>query len=262
MRLKNGKASCGPLVKEANQGDLSPMDKCLWTLSDPRQLDVDGIKEHDDTKRVCKLLQACFDNFVSDDPHVASLWMEDGDLLCGWEPLPPKDTRCIRNLSNWYSDDPKPRVDNYGKRILRWGWKWGEKTYPGATDDRGLEARRAQRLKATAEVFTPMPLALKMVCGMSEEVKSDWQATWLDNSCGDGNFLVAMLFELSKYQPAEHVLDHRIYGVDLQADNVKRAKLRLGLTPDRPAWQHIECADALNYDYSFIPRSDSRLTCR
>jgi hypothetical protein len=231
-------------------------------MPDPRQLDIETIEETDDTKRVCKLLQACLENFVSEDPHIASLWIENGELLCGWEQLPPQDTRCIGNLSNWYSDDPKPHVDKAGKRILRWGWQWGEETYPGATDDRGLEARRAQRIKQTAEVFTPMPLVHEMVSDMPTDTKSDWTKTWLDNACGDGNFLVAMLGELSKYQPANHVLDHRIYGIDLQEDNVKRARLRLGLTPDRPAWQHVRCGDALAYDYSFIPKDDSRLTRR
>lgn len=250
-----------PGFSGAQDPTLTPIDRCLWVLADPRQMDLETISEGDDTKRVCRLLQNCFDQFVSDDPHIASLWIEDGELLCGWEPLPPSDRRDIECMSNWKSSDPGPVLDAYGRRILRWGWQWDTTSYPGLDGDSGIEQRRENRVKETAEVFTPMPLALQMASEIPLNQREKKSVVMLDNSCGDGNFLVSVLHELSKYHPPNHVLDTMIYGVDLQADNVARAKQRLGVTPDRPAWQHIVCADGLEYDYEFCPQ-DPRLRRR
>ena len=113
--------------------------------------------------------------------------------------------------------------------------------------------RGKARVKATAEVFTPMDLCLRMVREIPVEKLQNPDATFLDNSCGDGNFLVALFKVLSKYHDAEHVLNNMIYGVDLMPDNVAEAKRRLGLTEDMPGWHHVVCADGLTYDYEFAP---------
>ena len=68
-------------------------------------------------------------------------------------------------------------------------------------------------MKATGEVFTPMPLCREMVAEIPLETKQDPYATFLDPSCGDGNFLVALLEELSKFhdpywsQPVANAID-------------------------------------------------------
>jgi hypothetical protein len=115
------------------------------------------------------------------------------------------------------------------------------------------EERGQKRVKQTGEVFTPMDLCLRMVREIPLEKLQDPNATFLDNSCGDGNFLVALLKVLSKYHDPEHVLNNMIYGVDLMPDNVAEAKRRLGLTEDMPGWHHVVCADGLTYDYEFAP---------
>ena len=113
--------------------------------------------------------------------------------------------------------------------------------------------RGSERVKKTAEVFTPIDLCLRMVKEIPIEKLKDPSATFLDNSCGDGNFLVALLKVLSKYHDADHVLNNMIYGVDLMPDNVVEAKRRLGLKPEDKGWHHIVCADGLTYDYEFAP---------
>lgn len=115
--------------------------------------------------------------------------------------------------------------------------------------------RGKARVKVTAEVFTPMDLCLRMVNGIPIATLRNPEATFLDNSCGDGNFLVALAKVLSKYHDRDHVLNNMIYGVDLMPDNVATAKQRLGLTDDMVGWGHIVCADGLTYDYSFVPQS-------
>jgi len=59
--------------------------------------------------------------------------------------------------------------------------------------------RGRERVKQTAEVFTPMDLCLRMVKEIPLEKLQDPDAKFLDNSCGDGNFLVALFKVLSKY---------------------------------------------------------------
>lgn len=112
--------------------------------------------------------------------------------------------------------------------------------------------RGKDRVKQTGEVFTPIDLCVKMIRTIPVEKLEDPSATFLDNSCGDGNFLVALVKVLSKYHDKDHVLDNMIYGVDLMPDNVARVKERLGIEPGRLAWDHIVCADGLTYDYEFV----------
>ena len=109
------------------------------------------------------------------------------------------------------------------------------------------------RVKQTGEIFTPMDLCLRMVREIPKDKLKDPNAKFLDNSCGDGNFLVALFKVLSKYHDEQHVLDNMIYGVDLMPDNVAEAKRRLGLKPEDTGWHHVVCADGLTYDYEFEP---------
>jgi ubiquinone/menaquinone biosynthesis C-methylase UbiE len=115
------------------------------------------------------------------------------------------------------------------------------------------KSKGSDRVKKTGEVFTPIDLCVRMIREIPKEKLINPDSTFLDNSCGDGNFLVALLKILSKYHDREHVLSNMIYGVDLMPDNVARVKERLGLTPDHTGWNHIVCADGLTYDYEFNP---------
>jgi hypothetical protein len=116
-----------------------------------------------------------------------------------------------------------------------------------------IQERRKKRAKLTAEVFTPMELCRKLVSGIPEEKLKDPNTTYLDNSCGDGNFLAALYEVLTKDYGHEgsNVLNNQLYGVDLMPDNVDTVRDRLGLTPSMPGWYHIVCHDALSYGYSF-----------
>jgi len=112
------------------------------------------------------------------------------------------------------------------------------------------KARGKDRVKQTAEVFTPMDLCLQMVRGIPQEKLRDPSTTYLDNSCGDGNFLVTLLQVLTEEYGHDrgHVLNNQLYGVDLMPDNIVEVKRRLGVAEDHP---HFVCQDGLTYDYSF-----------
>ena len=87
-----------------------------------------------------------------------------------------------------------------------------------------------------------------MLYKLAEEVWHDTEKTFLDNSAGNGNFLIAVL---------QRKLDHgheplqalsTIYGVELMEDNHREICNKLGVSVNHP---HIVCHDALTYDYSF-----------
>jgi len=117
----------------------------------------------------------------------------------------------------------------------------------------GVE-RTQQRIKATGEVFTPTELVQEMLDQLPLEVFTDPTKTFLDNSCGDGQFLGEVLIrKMENGSTFEQALS-TIYGVDLMPDNV--AECRKRLLCGRKDLEHIVqtnivCHDALTYDYSF-----------
>ena len=111
--------------------------------------------------------------------------------------------------------------------------------------------RGVKRVKQTAEIFTPLDLCLQMVREIPEDKLEDPSTVYLDNSCGDGNFLVALFQVLTEDygHPEEQVLTQQIYGIDLMPDNVVTAKERTGCN-------NVFCSDALTFDYSSLPAID------
>lgn len=73
------------------------------------------------------------------------------------------------------------------------------------------------RTKQTGEVFTPSSLVEEMLSKL--ELSPD--KTYLDNSCGNGQFLSALF--------KHNIPLHNIYGVDLMADNVADTIARLAV---------------------------------
>lgn len=117
--------------------------------------------------------------------------------------------------------------------------------------------RNKSRVKQTEECFTPTWLVQKGLQeyeAMIPDVFSDPYKTFIDNSCGDGQFLGEVLIrKMENGIPFEQALQ-TIYGVDLMPDNVKLCQDRLlcGREDLRPiVEQNIVCADALRYHYRF-----------
>ena len=116
------------------------------------------------------------------------------------------------------------------------------------------------RIKQTAEVFTPQHLVLKMLDKLEESdttLFSDPTKTFLDNSCGDGEFLGEII--IRKMERSGCTLEQALsttYGVDIMEDNVNECRKRLaGPNPTDEILEivnkNIVCHDALTYDYSF-----------
>jgi len=123
----------------------------------------------------------------------------------------------------------------------------------------GVE-RDKHRVKQTAEVFTPTPLVQEMLDKLEEQdstLFSDPNKTFLDNSCGDGQFLSEVV--IRKIKRSNCTLEHALsttYGVDLMKDNVNECRRRLAGPNPTPEIleivnKNIVCHDALTYDYKF-----------
>ena len=123
----------------------------------------------------------------------------------------------------------------------------------------GVE-RDQLRIKQTAEVFTPTSLVQEMLDKLEEEnptLFSDPTNTFLDNSCGDGQFLSEVV--IRKMERSRCTLEQAlstIYGVEFMEDNVIECRKRLaGPEPTDEIWEvlnkNIVHHDALTYDYKF-----------
>lgn len=120
----------------------------------------------------------------------------------------------------------------------------------------GIE-RDKLRVKETEEIFTPTVLVQECL-DLLETIHPDCfinsSKTFIDNSCGDGQFLGEVLIrKLGNGIDFESALS-TIYGVDLMPDNVKLCQDRLlcGREDLRHiVEQNIVCADALRYHYRF-----------
>jgi len=152
-------------------------------------------------------------------------------------------------------------------------------------------SRSKERVKQTGEVFTPLPL-VDEILGKLDASVWDPAKTFIDNSCGDGNFLVRVVaWKIHKGSTAEQALQ-TTYGVELMPDNAEHARSRVltnayvaainkrstddllpPLTPaDEARFQkskaykmfadeyygvvttNIVCHNALTYDYEFKPQ--------
>lgn len=114
--------------------------------------------------------------------------------------------------------------------------------------------RTQQRVKATGEVFTPTELVQELLDQLPQELFNDPSKTFLDNSCGDGQFLGEVLIRKMKNGSTFEQALSTVYGVDLMEDNVAECRKRLLCGQEELfhiVKRNIVCHDALTYDYSF-----------
>lgn len=122
----------------------------------------------------------------------------------------------------------------------------------------GVQRDKA-RVKATAEVFTPTPLVQEILDKLPTEVFTDPTKTFLDPSCGDGQFLVEVVIKKMENGSTFEQALSTTYGVELMEDNVKLCQDRL--LCGREDLRHIVekniiCADSLKYHYRFDGSGD------
>jgi type I restriction-modification system DNA methylase subunit len=110
------------------------------------------------------------------------------------------------------------------------------------------------RVKATGEVFTPTPLVQEVLDKLPQELFSEPTKTFIDPTCGDGQFLSEVLIRKIENGIDFETALSTIYGVDIMSDNVKLCHDRL--LCGREDLRHIVeknivCANSLEYNYLF-----------
>ena len=126
--------------------------------------------------------------------------------------------------------------------------------------------RTQERIDQTGEVFTPPELVAEVLDRIPAEIWQDPTKTFIDNSCGDGNFLVAVIArKIAAGSSAREALS-TTYGVELMPDNAALARTRMlraaydaiGGNEDYQTWvrpyraivkHNVACANALTFDY-------------
>ena len=108
--------------------------------------------------------------------------------------------------------------------------------------------RSDHRIDQRGEVFTPLECCHEVIDELPLHILKNPDSTFLDNSAGSGNFLIALKERLKEYHSEEHILNNMLYAVELMEDNHKEMCERLGVPVDH---KHYVCHDALTYDYSF-----------
>lgn len=121
--------------------------------------------------------------------------------------------------------------------------------------------REKSRVKSTGEVFTPTPLVQEILDKLQQDVFTDPTKTFLDPTCGDGQFLGEVLIRKIKNGSTYEEALSTTYGVDLMIDNVDlcRERLLCGREDLRHiVEQNIQQADGLKYKYDFKPMTKTR----
>ena len=110
------------------------------------------------------------------------------------------------------------------------------------------------RVKTTAEVFTPTKLVQEVLDQIDPAVFKDPSKTFLDPTCGDGQFLAEVLIRKIEGGSSFEQALNTIYGADLMADNVELCQNRLLCGQEQfrhIVERNIVCKNGLQYDYSF-----------
>lgn len=123
--------------------------------------------------------------------------------------------------------------------------------------------RNRERVMATGEVFTDSYIVDYMLDMVKPE---DWQnpdITMLEPSCGDGNFVVAMISKFMNglqdvipddEERFKHIVENQVYAIDIMLDNVLATRKRISETFGYDIYKYenkIIHADALAYDWMF-----------
>ncbi len=111
-----------------------------------------------------------------------------------------------------------------------------------------------EKREANGEVFTPTELVQQILDQFPPSEFQDPTKTWIDHSCGNGQFLSEVLIrKLENGHDFDQALS-TIYGVEVCEDNVQECRERL--LCGREDLRHIVetnivCHDALTYNYTF-----------
>ena len=85
--------------------------------------------------------------------------------------------------------------------------------------------RSDERIDFTGEVFTPMEVCEAMVNDIPESVLKNPNSTFLDNSAGAGNFMVALQTKLQKYHSLQHINNNMLLSLIHISEPTRQAEI-------------------------------------
>lgn len=91
------------------------------------------------------------------------------------------------------------------------------------------QIKSKERVKKFAEVFTA-EREVKAMCDLVNDCCNNIKATFLEPTCGNGNFLVEIIRrKLANCKSENDIITafNSIYGIDIQEDNVRECRRRL-----------------------------------
>lgn len=106
---------------------------------------------------------------------------------------------------------------------------WDEVASRAESSSHGLNVERSrERVRQTAEIFTPTKLVLKLIRRVPAESFAPGKKV-LDPACGDGQFLAVVKFaKMLLWEQDEESALSDLYGIDIMSENVRLCKIRLG----------------------------------
>ena len=119
----SGTSSVG--LEEKGPWPLLKGSRVVEALDQPKPPVLDNLGSNADAERFWRFINTAYDKFTAPEPEVASLWREDGKVMCGWDPLSPEDGRlpCKKVPGNlpitWFGDVEWIHLDEWTWRVER-----------------------------------------------------------------------------------------------------------------------------------------------
>ena len=119
--------------------------------------------------------------------------------------------------------------------------------------------KRKKRHAITQEDFTPNNIVLDMLNTFSEESFATLNESFIDPSCGNGNFLVAILQRKLNYCTNIEECRERLYQETIEKfpDITKNSKANFQIRSI--IRNRIQWCDSLNFDYNHWPKLNGNL---
>lgn len=123
--------------------------------------------------------------------------------------------------------------------------------------------RNRERVMATGEVFTDSYIVENILDMVNPEDWANPSITMLEPSCGDGNFVIAIITRFMKglenvipdeEERFKNIIENQVYAIDIMLDNVLATRKRISETFGYDIYKYdnkIVHADSLAYDWSF-----------
>jgi hypothetical protein len=111
-----------PWITGPHDPELTPLDRMMYVSRDPRLMDPAEFDQTDESVKAHRFMCLAIDRLLQDEPEIPSIWRENGQLMVGWDPLPPEDGRlfpkegeCPYYTLGW--------LGSYHSGIHEWRWR-------------------------------------------------------------------------------------------------------------------------------------------